>query len=90
MPDGLSFGIWTLVGAALGPVVAFVGFGLQRFVAIMDGKEVRPRPFKAWCLMLAITGAIAGTLWQSTGFSECRAAGYKVGECLILPASARS
>jgi hypothetical protein len=90
MADGLSFGIWTLVGAALGPVVAVIGFGARRFIAYMDGKEERPRPLKAWCIMLAITGAVAGSLWQSTGYSECRDAGYKVIECLIPLGSPRT
>ncbi|WP_312738113.1 hypothetical protein [Stenotrophomonas sp.] len=89
MSGGISIGLWTFVGAALGPVAAVLALGMRRFVAFMDGKEERPRPFKAWCIALAIVGALVGSMWQGLGFSECREAGYKVGECLILQASAR-
>ncbi|MCF3498498.1 hypothetical protein C7E15_12215 [Stenotrophomonas maltophilia] len=83
MSDGLSLGIWTGIGAAGGIAVALIGAGLRRFAGYMNAEEVKPRPLMAWCIMLAIVGAVAGTVWQSIGFAECRDAGYKVAECLL-------
>ncbi|WP_099527597.1 hypothetical protein [Stenotrophomonas maltophilia] len=85
MPDGISLGIWTAIGAGFGVAITFASFGLVRLGGYMDGKKVRPRPFKAWCIMMAIAGAIAGTLWQSIGYSECREAGNIALQCLGLP-----
>ncbi|MCC7632595.1 hypothetical protein [Stenotrophomonas rhizophila] len=91
MLQGFSFGIWTIIGAALGPVAAYLAFKLRRFIAFMDGKQDQPRPFFAWCIMFAIAGAVAGSLWQGSGvaFIECRGQGHATGECFFKPLTSR-
>jgi len=89
MQQLFAIGVWTVVGAALGPVVAILAVGMLKVVAYFDGTEYRPRPLMAWAVLLSVVFAIAGSMVQAKAgaFSNCRVNGGNVGTCLLLPAS---
>lgn len=90
MQQFFAIGVWTVVGAALGPVVAILAVGMLKAVAYFDGTEYRPRPLTAWAILLAVVFAVAGSMVDAKAgaFSNCRVNGGTVGACLLLPASA--
>lgn len=92
LSEGFALGIWTLVGAAAGPLVVAVGFGVRKVASYFNGVPTPERPFMAWCALSAVLFAIAGSMWQAKAgtFAECRAAGGTNGQCLILPQSSRT
>ncbi|HDX0800973.1 TPA: hypothetical protein RNT03_003740 [Stenotrophomonas maltophilia] len=96
MLQGLSevfaLGIWTLVGAAVGPLVVAVGFGVRKVAAYFNGVPTPERPFKAWLAMGFVLCAIVGSMWQAQAdrFGECRAAGGTNAQCITLPQSSRA
>lgn len=87
LSEGFALGIWTLIGAAAGPVVVTAGFGFRKVVAYFNGTPTPERPFIAWCALAAVLFAVAGSMWQAKAgpFAECRAAGGSNGQCLIVP-----
>ncbi|WP_164147144.1 hypothetical protein [Stenotrophomonas maltophilia] len=92
LSEGFALGIWTFIGAAVGPLVVTAGFGVRRVIDYFNGVPTPERPFKAWCVLGVIVFAIAGSMWQAKAgpFAECRAAGGTNGQCLILPQSSRA
>lgn len=91
LSEGFALGIWTLIGAAAGPVVVAVGFGVRKVAAYFNGVPTPDRPFKAWLAMGAVLCAIVGSMWQAQAdrFAECRAAGGTTPQCITLAQSSR-
>lgn len=89
--EGFSLGIWTLIGAAVGPLVVCVGLGFRKVVAYFNGVPTPERPLMAWCVLTAVVFAVAGSMWQAKAgpFAECREAGGTNAQCLILPQSSK-
>lgn len=92
LSEGFSLGIWTLVGAAVGPLVALTGFSYRKVVDYFNGVPSPERPLMAWCVLTAVVFAVAGSMWQAKAgtFAECREAGGTIPKCLILPQSSKA